>query len=383
MSAGRFRRSPPGGAPIGLASLRELLGGRELEAVLRRALAQLVGCEEISLHASGREALRVAFRELAQRTGRREVVIPAYTCFSIPAAAVAAGLRVRLVDVDQNARLDLEALTRLPLNGVCAIVVCNLFGLPEPVAPVAEIARECGAAVIDDAAQCLGGAGLEGPVGGRGSLGVLSFARGKPLQGLGGGGLAWSDTTGPAPASPPCRFSDRARALVRALGYDLALRPLVFSLLAGIPALGIGDNRFEPDFARGPIDPASLALAAVLAPRVAGAGRERARRAESLARGLEAQTRLRPLLAAPGCRGVYPRLAAMAPDESERGRALRAARQLGASGMYPTALDRVPGLQPHLEGGPACPGAAAVAARLITLPVRGVDDALLAALARG
>ena len=49
--------------------------------------------------------------------GRDEVLVPAYTCFSIPASAVAAGLCVRLVDVTLSGRIDAKALDPLPLEG--------------------------------------------------------------------------------------------------------------------------------------------------------------------------------------------------------------------------------------------------------------------------
>ena len=143
----------------------------------------------VALLASGREALRVAFEELARRSGRREVLVPAYTCYSVPAAAAAAGLRVRLVDVDSGGQLDPEALGRLPLERAAALVVCNLFGIAEPLGAVRELTAEAGIAIIDDAAQALGASGPDGPAGGRGDAGVLSFARGKPLSALGGGAL--------------------------------------------------------------------------------------------------------------------------------------------------------------------------------------------------
>ena len=121
----------------------------------------------ISFHASGREALRIAFERLATATGRDEIVIPAYCCFSIPAAAVAAGLNVRLVDVDQKGRIDLASLADLPLQNAAALVVGNLFGVPEPVEPLARITREAGVHLVDDAAQTLGAECDGQPVGSR------------------------------------------------------------------------------------------------------------------------------------------------------------------------------------------------------------------------
>src|SRR6188474_3299662 len=108
-------RLAPGGSPIPLRALRRVFAGGDAERELCAGIADRLGAARTTLHASGREAMRVAFRALAERSGRREVVVPAYVCFSVPAAAVAAGLSVRLVDVDESGKLDAERLARLPL----------------------------------------------------------------------------------------------------------------------------------------------------------------------------------------------------------------------------------------------------------------------------
>lgn len=360
-------RLPPAGGTIGLAPARTALVQREPARLLEQGLRGLLGSEAISLHASGREALRVALVHLAARSGRHEVAVPAYTCFSVPAAAVAAGLEVRLVDVTPGGRIDPASAAKLPLARVAALVVGNLFGLPEPLEPLREALRGSGTALVDDAAQSLGAASPEGPVGGRGELGVLSFARGKPLAALGGGALAWSEAPDPAllPAPPRPR---RARALVRAALYDLALAPWAFGALSALPGLGVGESVYDPAFARGGIDGASLALAAALLPDLAGRCAERAERARAMGRRLREETAFSPLLADAASRGVYPRLAVVAPSARARDAALAELGDVGAGRLYPSALDRVPALRPHLVGSPACSGAAELSARLLTLP---------------
>jgi len=338
---------------------------RDPERLLREGLRRHLGGAEVTLHASGREALRVALAWLAKQSGRDEVLIPAYTCFSIPASAVAAGLRVRLVDVTLAGRVDPDSLASLPLERAAALVVSNLFGVPEPVRALRECCARAGVALIDDAAQSLGARAQEGPVGARGDLGILSFGRGKPLGALGGGAIVWPAE--PTLSSPPAR-PRRAKALAKALAYDAALQPAVFGLLAAIPALHIGETPFEPDFARGAIDGASLCLAAVAARDLEEQARERARRADALAADIEAASAFRSLRADPGDTAVYPRLAVVAPSAQARDRALAALRDLGASGMYPSSLDGVPALRPHLAGEPACETARELAARLLTLP---------------
>ena len=360
---------PSAGLPISSRQLLDLANSVDSARRLREGLAERLSVNRVSLRSSGRDALRAILASASSHTGRDEVVIAAYTCFSVPAAAVACGLRVRIVDVTEDGRIDLKAFERLPLERAAAVVVCNLFGLAEPISPIAEQSRAAGALVIDDAAQAFGASAPDGVVGGRGDAGILSFGRGKPLSGLGGGAIVWNhwpeeltDHILPEPA--------RAKALLKAAAYNVALQPAVFQALSSVPALGIGETHFDVDFERGPIDPAALALAAAAFPRVEAEAIERAEDAERLAAAFRERTALRPLLAAPGFRGVYPRLFALAPDGERRDAALEALRPLGAgvTGMYPTALDQIPGLRPHLRGVDDYPGARDLAGRLLTFP---------------
>jgi dTDP-4-amino-4,6-dideoxygalactose transaminase len=334
---------------------------------LHASLRTLLGASSLSLHASGREALRLAFSHLAALRGRDEIWVPGYTCFSIPAAAVAAGLRVRLVEIGLDGRIDPAALTRMPLERAAALVVSNLFGLPEPVAPLRELSNARGVALVDDAAQSLGARSAEGPVGSRGDVGVLSFGRGKPLSALGGGALAWTGPDGPADSPAPEEPRPHL-AIVRAAAFNLALLPPVFRWLSAIPALAIGETRYDPNFKRGGIDGASLCLAAAVFPEFETANRERARRAVALAERITAETDFSPLVAAEQDQPVYPRLGILAPSAAARDGALRVLTPIGATKMYPSALDAIDALRPCLADEPKIPIAREFAARLLTLP---------------
>jgi dTDP-4-amino-4,6-dideoxygalactose transaminase len=325
----------------------------------------------------------VALSHFAKRSGRDEILVAAYACFSIPAAAVAAGLRVRLVDTTASGQIDADQLSRLPCELAAALVVTNLVGVPEASAPLVAIARSADVAVVDDAAQALGAQSPEGRVGARGDVGVLSFGRGKPLSALGGGALAWCgnlpiEFEAPRPAPPR-----RLVALARALGYNIAQLPTVFRWLAEIPGLGIGETVFDPHFRRGAIDGASLCLAAALLPGLDRANGERSQRAFELIRRLREQTEFVPVAATEGSYAVYPRLAVLAPDGAARDAALAKLLPLGATAMYPSSLDCVSALRPHLVGDVHCPGARSFSERLLTLPThRGLSERRLDAVVK-
>lgn len=365
----RWTRVPPAGDPIAWACLGRALARDSAAARAERlgaALAPLLPGARLQLHASGREALRALLAWLAGRSGRDEVLLPAYTCFSVASAAVAAGLRVRLVDVDDRGALDAEDLAAQPLDRAAAVLVSNLYGVPEPIEAVRRLAAAAGVAVIDDAAQSLGAADAGGHVGTRGDFGLLSFGRGKPLSALGGGALVLVGDD--APPAPPLPTPDPLRVALRGLAWNAALRPLVFRAASALPRLHVGETRFDPSFARGGIPGAALALADALAPDLGAACEARQRRGAALARELGSDPRYRPITAAPDAHAVHPRLAVRATDRRLRDRALRAARDLGASPSYPTALDAVEALASARPDSRKLRRARALAERIFTLP---------------
>jgi dTDP-4-amino-4,6-dideoxygalactose transaminase len=386
-----LKRLPPAGTAYPMPQWRAALRPGGARAELIAGLSDRLEQRPLTLHRSGREALRVAFEALARADGRGEIAVPAYTCYSVPAAAVAAGLAVRLIDTDDMGRIDPASLAQADLRDCAALVVGNLFGVPEPLASIRPLLRQRGVALVDDAAQGLGAFDDEGPVGARGDIGILSFGRGKPLSGLGGGAIVWpraessrglaaSDTLRkPGAASEGAAEAGSrgaAALLLRIATWNLALRPSVFRLLAEIPGLGIGETHFDPDFAQGAMtaEAASLARAALV--DFERETRSRRERALELAGALRARTRFTPLLATPAEAGVYPRLGVLAPDPEARREGLARLRLAGVTGMYPSSLDAVPALRPRKVGPIDTPGARAFAARVLTLPTHaGVSPA--------
>jgi perosamine synthetase len=99
----------PAGTPIGVNDLwrwlRALPGRRAGLERFRTALIErfeLKGCEFVSSGRAGMTLLLETLRELQGDPQRTEVIIPGYTCFSVPASIERAGLRVRVCDIDPD-----------------------------------------------------------------------------------------------------------------------------------------------------------------------------------------------------------------------------------------------------------------------------------------
>jgi dTDP-4-amino-4,6-dideoxygalactose transaminase len=168
-----------------------------------------------------------------------------------------------------------------------------------------------------------------------------------------------------APEDPAAR---RVAALARGAAYNVALAPAIFGWLAAIPALGIGETSFDPDFARGSIDGASLCLASAVLPGLERAQQLRQQRARALAGAIGEHTGFSPLLASGADAGAYPRLGVLAPHPAARDEAVRVLTSIGVTAMYPSALTEIPELGPHLVGDTETPRSRDFASRLLTVP---------------
>jgi dTDP-4-amino-4,6-dideoxygalactose transaminase len=159
------------------------------------ALAAWLQVPEVLLTCSGTSALMVALRTLQQLApGRREVIVPAYTCPLVAMAISQCGLHVRLCDLNRDALdLDADALHGLCSAATLAIVPTHLGGRVTDLGAALSLARRVGAFVIEDAAQALGARVHGESVGLQGDMGLFSLAVGKGLSTYEGGVLMARD----------------------------------------------------------------------------------------------------------------------------------------------------------------------------------------------
>ncbi len=253
-----FRYVAPAGAPIGLADLARWLGrvtGSEgAEAALQRDLGSRFGVRSAFFTSTGRAGMTLLLRALHRLApaGRDEVVLPSYTCYSVAASVVKAGLRPRLVDVStETLGFDPEALAATDFSRTVAIVATNLYGLPNDMPALSQLAAANGMFLVDDAAQAMG-ASIDGrPSGTWGDAGLFSFDKGKNVTAIDGGVIVTSaepiaDALRNELAALPSAGAS-ALDVAKAVAYSVLLHPAVYGVPQRIPQLGLGRTVFTTD----------------------------------------------------------------------------------------------------------------------------------------
>ncbi len=370
-------------APVGVRispreATRTWTADSKAESEFRDALARRLECPHVFLFSMGRAALTVLLKALAAKSERHEVVIPAYTCFSVASSVVRAGLKVRLCDIHpETLDYDPDCLDAAIARDPLAVVVVHLLGLPADIASVLDGAKQRGIAVIDDAAQALGADVADQPCGGQGNAGILSFGRGKPLTTWEGGAIVTRDealaraisekipeNTSPGPFN-------RGLARAKLLAYSILLRPDLYWLPKSMPFLGLGKTEFDPGFKIAAIDPGLCRVGCRTLKDLDSLNAARREKANYLMERLSDIPGLRIPRVLDSANPIYLRFPVLARDRSQRDHLFQKleTQGLGAGRMYPSTIRAIPGIEKHLANPEdKFPGAECVAENLLTLP---------------
>jgi dTDP-4-amino-4,6-dideoxygalactose transaminase len=378
-----LRFLPPAGAPLEFA---EILRAAKATALhngnrgnsITQVAGQLGPCSAFGTR-SGRAALWLILKALHRiKPDRKIVALPAYTCFTVPASVVRAGLTVCPIDINpETLDFDFNQLERISAAGLLCVVACNLFGLVNDLERVRAIAAAKEAFVVDDAAQALGASHNGHFSGLRGDVGFFSFGRGKALAAIEGGLIVTNSEEisrairVQADMLPKAPRSHSLWVLVQMLGYAAFLDPRLYWIPNSIPLLKLGSTEFAPRFPISGISELSAALISQLIGKLAEINAGRERNAISIAQGVAANPKFIVPEPISGSRPIYTRLPIIALDKPTRDRAVTRllAAGIGATSSYPSAICDIPGIE-RFTGAEFrhCPRAESLANRLLTLP---------------
>ena len=151
--------------------------------------ARWVGVEHGVGVGSGTDALHVALRALGIGAGD-EVITVSHTAVATISAIELCGATPVLVDIlPQTYTIDPDRIAARITPRTRAIIPVHLYGQPAELAPILELARTHGLAVVEDCAQAHGATIGGKRVGSLGTIGCFSFYPTKNLGALGDGGM--------------------------------------------------------------------------------------------------------------------------------------------------------------------------------------------------
>ncbi len=306
-------------------------------------------------------------RALRSLSSRREVVVPAYTCFAVVAAVREAGLVIRPSDIEPSTLgLDPTSLKAVLTEDTLCVIATHHFGVPSNVGAVRDQIADRVPFVVENASQAMGCTFGGRPLGTLGDVGLFSFGRGKAITAGGGGAVLTSHPEiGPALEEQYATVQDSSateswRDYVTALLTWTFIRPWLYWLPAGLPFSGLG---------------ATVLPASVSVTRLSRMSRALLREwkfcldegNEARQRNAEYFTREIGLPWGSGGSAFPLRLPVLVDRSDVRDRilSLSARRGLGIVEMYPYPIDRLPGVTARPEGYPC---AEHVAKFLVTIP---------------
>lgn len=303
-----------------------------------------------------------------------EVIVPAYCCPDLVAAANFAGVKVVVVDIAKaDPALDKGALRASISESTVAIIAVNFLGIRDNLAAFIQLLQQYPhISLIEDNAQWFPDTEAFSSL--MGDYVVFSFGRGKPLSLLGGGLLLAKTellinltsylSDKPAPSS---------HLKLKVSAYNLLLQPRLYQLLNRNPLIKLGETRYHPLTAVAPMDDHRRRLL----PENFNRYSERPRDREfTYDKQVPASTNYLDALNSPR-RGRLLRYPLVVADRLQRDVLLQKLRSagLGATAMYRKPLPEISGVRAMVDIRGNYNNAKDFADRLITLPLHeGVNE---------
>ena len=402
------RTLPPAASPIYPADIfygmKALFAGKNELDKFCDEIKEFFGVKHCFLLSSGKTALTVILKALrAMNPERNEVLIPAYTCYSVPSAITRAGLKVKLCDIDPHTLdYDYEKLSQV-LNentnqinysnqlsakshengGECtafsAILSIHLFGIPSDTPRVMELVKDPHVTIIEDAAQAMGGIGQNlRKLGTTGYAGFFSLGRGKAFSAVEGGVLITNrddleEKIGEEMHNIPAwSFFQVLGLIFKALALAVFLHPLLFWLPKRIPQLRLGETIYDPTFAMRRMSPFQAGLSRNWKEKLQKFQSVRSKNSKKYmsmpAHPELSSVRDQPSAAVPAESLIrYPLII---KDDNLRVHILKESEKKGLGIMpgYPDSINHIRELQDRFEN-EGYPGAEKTARTLVTLPI--------------
>lgn len=219
--------------------------------------------------ANGSAALDIAVTALQLGPGD-EVILPTFTIISCAAAILRAGATPVVVDADPDTwNMVPEQVAAAISPRTAAIMMVHIYGLPVDMDPILKLAERHHLAVIEDAAELIGGTYKGKPCGSFGTISTFSFYPNKHIT-TGEGGMVVTNDPGLAERCRSLRnlcFQPKQRFVHEELGWNYRMTNLQAAL--GLAQLERLDSTIRKKFNIGSSYQTGLASIPSLQPPIA------------------------------------------------------------------------------------------------------------------
>ncbi len=407
------RTLPPAAAPIYprdvLSGIKGLFNGhRELDR-FENELKSYFGMRYCFLLSSGKAALAIILRALKDiQPERDEVLIPAFTCYSVPSAIVRTGLKVKLCDISPDTLdFDFKQLSGIlsphsapegvnkpnktlgrkehnkpnepnqpnkPMARLLCVIPTHLFGIPSDIGKIRKLLHDPGVKIVEDAAQAMGAEWKGKKLGTFGDISFFSLGRGKALSAM-EGGIILTNRNDIADKVSARMESLRDYSPVeltslfcRAISLCLFVHPSLYWFPRLMPFLKLGETIYDPHFKMKNMSAFQAGLARDWQRKLRGFKQIRAE--NSMAWASVARTnKLTKYVTKNGSHPGVIRFPVKIDGGLLRARILGRSNKMGLGIMptYPDSIDRIPEMRCYFES-QSFPLAKQVADHLITFP---------------
>jgi perosamine synthetase len=253
-----LRTIPPAAAPVSWKDLAHGFLGmmdRSRGERLEREIREYFGAGHVFLVSSGKSALLMILSGLKRLTLKRKVIIPAYTCFSVPSAVRLAGLDVVLCDVKADTLdFDYSSLETLLDDETLCVIPTHLFGVPSDIGKIRALFGEKRIYLVEDAAQAMGAQRHGKKLGTLGDVSFFSLGRGKNIT-CGSGGIIVTSSPEIAESIRRCHSEldevpaiEYVREILEILFMVILLHPVLYWLPKSLPFLKLGETPYHRTF---------------------------------------------------------------------------------------------------------------------------------------
>jgi len=379
-----MRKLPPSGTPVSLSDLSFWLGTiffrqKEVERFACSISVQN-NVDHCFLLSTGRAAMALLLQCLAEQADpqKNSVIIPSYTCYSVPSSIVKAGLNVKVCDIDtKTLDYDYYKLEGMDFSEVLAIVSGNLYGIPNNLERLESLAREKNIRFIDDAAQSMGARSTSGRLAGTyGDAGIFSLDKGKVITSMNGGIIVTRSAELSTAIRSKIEDLSSPSAIwcmmetVKMLIYSFFLHPSRYWIPAALPFLKLGTTSYTTEYPVEKYNTWLSGLAHRLSERLPEINRIRIENGKYYRDNLPTSKYLRHIELQPNSKPIYLRYPIRITDSGLRSNVLKVLgdMRLGVTGSYPRSIVDIEQLHKFFREEKDNLGGKTVANQILTLP---------------